>query len=210
MRQRLGWHRSIPPSRTISRASSRAIGCSTGSNPRVRAPCAGGCGASPPERRTFGELLNDTQHFGTRVLVADKCAIISTVPKRHLLIGDGWVLVGPAAFKAVVRRAERLGCVRFARISAKETTSARASPEAGRFSFARNWLTPPWHSQKYLLLTILSNCLVCSQCRHKRHSPPILLLRAIDPIPYANRLSSTKAVANRDNSSTCKEVNRLS
>ena len=66
------------------------------------------------------------------------------------------------------------------------------------------------HSQKYLLLTILSNCLVCSQCRHKRHSPPILLLRAIDPIPYANRLSSTKAVANRDNSSTCKEVNRLS
>ena len=32
--------------------------------------------------------------------------------------GDGWVLVGPAAFKAVVRRAERLGCVRFARISA--------------------------------------------------------------------------------------------
>ena len=32
--------------------------------------------------------------------------------------GDGWVLVGPAAFKAVVRRAERLGCVRFARVSA--------------------------------------------------------------------------------------------
>ena len=35
MRQRLGWHRSIPPSRTISRASSRAIGCSTGLQP----PC---------------------------------------------------------------------------------------------------------------------------------------------------------------------------
>ena len=34
--------------------------------------------------------------------------------------GDGWVLVGPAAFKAVVRRAERLGCVRFARISATD------------------------------------------------------------------------------------------
>ena len=34
--------------------------------------------------------------------------------------GDGWVLVGPAAFKAVVRRAERLGCVRFARVSATE------------------------------------------------------------------------------------------
>ena len=35
--------------------------------------------------------------------------------------GDGWVLVGPAAFKAVVRRAERLGCVRFTRISASFT-----------------------------------------------------------------------------------------
>ncbi len=32
--------------------------------------------------------------------------------------GDGWGLVAPAAFKAVARRAERLGCVRFARISA--------------------------------------------------------------------------------------------
>ena len=88
-----------------------------------RQPCAGGCGASPPERRTFGELLNDTQHFGTRVLVADKCAIISTVPKRHLLIGDGWVLVGPTAFKAAVRRAERLGCVRFAHISARNASA---------------------------------------------------------------------------------------
>ena len=29
-------------------------------------------------------------------------------------------LVGPAAFKAVVRRAERLGCVRFAHVSAIE------------------------------------------------------------------------------------------
>ena len=48
-------------------------------------------------------------------------------------LGDGWVLVGPAAFKAVVRRAERLGCVRFARISAKETTSVRASRGCGRF-----------------------------------------------------------------------------
>ena len=38
---------------------------------------------------------------------------------RQYFNGDGWVLVGPAAFKAVVRRAERLGCVRFACISAK-------------------------------------------------------------------------------------------
>ena len=40
-------------------------------------------------------------------------------------LGDGWVLVGPAAFKAVVRRAERLGCVRFARISANISMKRR-------------------------------------------------------------------------------------
>lgn len=48
--------------------------------------------------------------------------------------GDGWVLVGPAAFKAVVRRAERLGCVRFACISATETIRPRLFGR-GRFSF---------------------------------------------------------------------------
>lgn len=42
--------------------------------------------------------------------------------------GDGWGLVAPAAFKAVVRRAERLGCVRFARISA--TAVFNPSPHA--------------------------------------------------------------------------------
>ncbi len=41
------------------------------------------------------------------------------VPLSSLVQGDEWVLVGPAAFKAVVRRAERLGCVRFAHVSAK-------------------------------------------------------------------------------------------
>ena len=41
------------------------------------------------------------------------------------LLGDGWVLVGSAAFKAVVRRAERLGCVRFARISANISMKRR-------------------------------------------------------------------------------------
>ena len=48
--------------------------------------------------------------------------------------GDGWVLVGPTAFKAVVRRAERLGCVRFACISATETIRPRLFGR-GRFSF---------------------------------------------------------------------------
>ena len=47
------------------------------------------------------------------------------------LFGDGWGLVVPAAFKAVVRRAERLGCVRFARISAKKCKGA----QAGSFLF---------------------------------------------------------------------------
>ena len=47
----------------------------------------------------------------------------------HRERGDGWVLVGPTAFKAAVRRAERLGCVRFARISA---TSPNAAPSARR------------------------------------------------------------------------------
>ena len=36
----------------------------------------------------------------------------------------------PAAFKAVVRRAERLGCVRFARISAR---SKKREPAGSRF-----------------------------------------------------------------------------
>ena len=65
------------------------------------------------------------------------------VQYRMKSCGDGWVLVGPTAFKAVVRRAERLGCVRFARISAKETTSARASPEAWALFIRKKLGTPP-------------------------------------------------------------------
>lgn len=53
--------------------------------------------------------------------------------------GDGWVLVGPAAFKAVVRRAERLGCVRFAHVSAK---SNRAALPGRRFAFSTKKNSP--------------------------------------------------------------------
>lgn len=71
-------------------------------------------------------------------------AVLSYYSQRcSFALGDGWVLVGPAAFKAVVRRAERLGCVRFARISAKETTSARASPEAWALFIRKKLGTPP-------------------------------------------------------------------
>ena len=47
--------------------------------------------------------------------------------------GDGWVLVGPAAFKAVVRRAERLGCVRFAYVSAIYNLLLKGSQAIDRF-----------------------------------------------------------------------------
>lgn len=42
--------------------------------------------------------------------------------------GDGWVLVDSTAFKAAVRRAERLGCVRFAHISAISPTTTTVIP----------------------------------------------------------------------------------
>ena len=48
-------------------------------------------------------------------------AIVARKRNGTMSNGDGWALVGPAAFKAVVGRAERLGCVRFARISAMKS-----------------------------------------------------------------------------------------
>ena len=50
--------------------------------------------------------------------------------------------MAPAAFKAVVRRAERLGCVRFACISATETIRPRLFGR-GRFSFGAVSLRRP-------------------------------------------------------------------
>ncbi len=46
--------------------------------------------------------------------------------------------MAPAAFKAVVRRAERLGCVRFAHVSARMTDPLSRASEGGDFHFRKN------------------------------------------------------------------------